>query len=143
MQYIRLLLFYSVIFQSVISSPSFSSPSFSSPANSSHPNQTMHFILSSESKPERTGTPFRGPPKTGYSVPGPKMPVSAPELSYRGRREAISNIGITARLRNCFAMVLNPSHIQLCLQAECLWSFQLSRWFRVPWESLNYLGLYS
>ena len=40
MQYIRLLLFYSVIFQSVIFSPSLSSPSFSSPANSSHPYQT-------------------------------------------------------------------------------------------------------
>ena len=52
MQYIRLLLFYSVIFQSVIFQsckfhppPFFDDPSFSTLVNSSHPLQALQFSL--------------------------------------------------------------------------------------------------
>ena len=45
MQYIRLLLFYSVIFQSVIFSPSFSSPANSSPANSAIPLSRLQLLM--------------------------------------------------------------------------------------------------
>ena len=54
MQYIRLLLFYSVIFQSVISSPSFPSPANSTPATSSVIFQSCKFQSCKFSYPVRT-----------------------------------------------------------------------------------------
>jgi len=46
MQYIRLLLFYSVIFQSCKIHPLFfDGPSFSSPANSSHPAELLVLLV--------------------------------------------------------------------------------------------------